>query len=320
MSSTNSSCPLYCDGTDLTREIELLGQRVRVKNYICSRDGVHYFRKPEHIRLQLSVSPVSFCPGACPFCVAQGTKLHRRIDMAKFERVMRQLKAEDRMKGVKITGGEPFYDFELLNDVVALLFEVFGTGLELSISTNGMWIEKLLRLNGLEHVESVHISRHHYDDEINRRLFGGAAVPDSGRLRELARAVPSRKLLVFNCMLLKGYIDSPEEARRFMDYASETGVPKVGFMDCMPINAYAREHRLSYEDVLTEEKDDILFTRAYFALEDCHCQDGVYLTSRGRLEEFYGRSTQPGRGGYCRTLVYEADDHLRDGFGGNILT
>ena len=64
-----------------TRVIGILGKPVRVKNTICSEDGVHYRRKPENVQLQLSVCPVSFCPANCRFCAAKGTKTDKRLNI-----------------------------------------------------------------------------------------------------------------------------------------------------------------------------------------------------------------------------------------------
>ena len=315
----NTNCCPSCKEADRTRVIDILGKPVRVKDYICSADGIRYLKKPENIQLQLSVCPTSFCPGHCAFCIAKETKVHRSLDIRKFRKAMELLKAEDRVRGVKITGGEPFYDVKLLKEVVAVLYETFGTELELSISTNGMGLEHIHEIPHLSRIEAIHVSRHHYDDSVNRMLFGGAAVPDASRIKEIVRSVSFPDLFVLNCMLLKGFIDSREEVHRFLDFSIGVGVPKVGFMDCTPINPFAEEHRISYEDVIRDEDASLLFTRGFYDHEFCHCRDGVYASPEGDVIEFYGRSTNTDGCKYCRGLVYDADDHLRDGFGGEII-
>ena len=315
----NTNCCPSCSAESRTRVIRILGKQIRVKNYICSADGVNYPKKPENIQLQLSVCPTSFCPANCPFCIAKGTKTHKRLDLGKLEKTMRQLQAEDRIRGVKITGGEPFYDVELLDAVVTLLYEIFGSDLELSVSTNGMWLDQMHKIRHLEQIEAIHISRHHYDDTKNRALFGGAAVPSGAQLKEILHSVTYRDIFVLNCMLLRDYIDSPEEAHRFLDFAIDIGAPKVGFMGCTPINAYAEAHRIPYEKVINDDDRSLLFTRGFYDYEFCHCRDGVYVSPKGDLIEFYGRSTLPDGCRYSRGLVYDADDCLRDGFGGEII-
>ncbi len=315
----NTNCSPSCNAINRTRTVRILGKEVIVKNYICSADGVHYKKKPQNVQLQLSVCPTSYCSGGCPFCIAKDIKSRRKLDIGKFANVMRLLKAEDRIRGVKITGGEPFYDIGLLNEVVSVLYEIFGHELELSISTNGIWLDQLHKIKGLAYIEAIHISRHHYNDDINQSLFGGVNVPSGDKLKEIVSTVSFQDIFVFNCMLLKDFINSPKEAHRFLDFTIKTGVPKVGFMTCTPINDFAKQQFIPYESVITDDDPSLLFTRGFYDYEFCHCRDGVYVSESGDLVEFYGRSTNPDGCKYSRGLVYDADDHLRDGFGGEII-
>ncbi len=315
----NINCCQSCDSDKRTRLINILGKNVLVKNYICSEDGVLYKEKPANIQLQMSVCPTSFCPGDCPFCIAKDTKSKQKLNIEKFAKTMRQLKAEDRVRGVKITGGEPFYDIELLNEVVSVLYETFGYELEVSVSTNGIWLDRMHKIKDLEYIEAIHISRHHYNDELNKAIFGGANVPSGDRLKKIVSSVSFKDIFVFNCMLLKDYINSTDEVHRFLDFAISTGVPKVGFMDCYPVNDFAKQQMIPYETVINDSDPSLLFTRRFYDYEFCHCRDGVYASPDGKIVEFYARSTNTDGCEYSRGLVYDADDHLRDGFGGKII-
>ena len=314
----NINCCPSCDESR-TRTICILGKQVTVKNYICSEDGVNYKKKPENVQLQMSVCPTSFCPGNCPFCIAKDIKSKRKLDIDKFSDVMSRLKAEDRIRGVKITGGEPFYDVGLLNEVICVLYGIFGYGLEISISTNGIGLDQLHRIRDLSYIDAIHVSRHHYDDDINRALFGGADVPSGDKLKEIVSAISFKDVFVFNCMLLKDYINTPEEAHRFLDFSIRTEVPKVGFMTCSPINDFAKQQTIPYESVINDDDPSLLFTRRFYDHEFCHCRDGVYASPDGEVIEFYGRSTNTDGCKYSRGLVYDSDDHLRDGFCGEVI-
>ena len=313
----------YCQSCKIgekTREINILGKPITVKNYICSADGINYKEKPENIKLQLFVNMLTFCPANCRFCVAKNTKQDKKIDIDKFKSVMKLLKAEDRIRGIKITGGEPFYDIELLNEVISAIYDIFGYQMEVAISTNGTGLENLKKIKDLEHIETIHLSRHHYDDNVNRELFGNIKnIPDKKSLKDIIGSVSYKDIFVLNCILLKDYINSPEEAHKFMDFAIDIGAPKVGFMTCSPVNGYAKEQSIPYEAVIKEDDPALLFTRGFFDYDYCHCSDGVYSSEDGRIVEFYGKSTKMEDYAYCRGLVYDADDHLKDGFGGNII-
>ncbi len=313
----------YCQSCKIgekTREINILGKPITVKNYICSADGINYKEKPENIKLQLFVNMLTFCPANCRFCVAKNTKQDKKIDIDKFKSVMKLLKAEDRIRGIKITGGEPFYDIDLLNEVISAIYDIFGYETEVAISTNGTGLENLKKIKDLEHIETIHLSHHHYDDNVNRELFGNIKnIPDKKLLKDIIGSVSYKDIFVLNCILLKDYINSPEEAHKFMDFAIDIGAPKVGFMTCSPVNGYAKEQSIPYEAVIKEDDPALLFTRGFFDYDYCHCSDGVYSSEDGRIVEFYGKSTKMEDYAYCRGLVYDADDHLKDGFGGNII-
>ena len=313
----------YCQSCKIgekTREINILGKPITVKNYICSADGINYKEKPENIKLQLFVNMLTFCPANCRFCVAKKTKQDKKIDIDKFKSVMKLLKAEDRIRGIKITGGEPFYDIDLLNEVISAIYDIFGYETEVAISTNGTGLENLKKIKDLEHIETIHLSRHHYDDNVNRELFGNIKnIPDKKLLKDIIGSVSYKDIFVLNCILLKDYINSPEEAHKFMDFAIDIGAPKVGLMTCSQVNGYAKEQSIPYEAVIKEDDPALLFTRGFFDYDYCHCSDGVYSSEDGRIVEFYGKSTKMEDYAYCRGLVYDADDHLKDGFGGNII-
>ena len=313
----------YCQSCKIgekTREINILGKPITVKNYICSADGINYKEKPENIKLQLFVNMLTFCPANCRFCVAKNTKQDKKIDIDKFKSVMKLLKAEDRIRGIKITGGEPFYDIDLLNEVISAIYDIFGYETEVAISTNGTGLENLKKIKDLEHIETIHLSRHHYDDNVNRELFGNIKnIPDKKLLKDIIGSVSYKDIFVLNCILLKDYINSSDEAHKFMDFAIDIGAPKVGFMTCSPVNGYAKEQSIPYEAVIKEDDPALLFTRGFFDYDYCHCSDGVYSSEDGRIVEFYGKSTKMEDYAYCRGLVYDADDHLKDGFGGNII-
>lgn len=301
------------------KKVKILGKELYVKGYICSEDGICYKEKPNGIQLQLAVLPTSFCPANCAFCIAKGTKKVEKIDTTKFEKTMRLLKSENAVRGVKITGGEPFTDIKLLNEVVNILFGVFGKDLELSISTNGINLIDMHQIEMLSYLDTIHISRHHYDDNINKKVFGCERVPSTNELKEAIATVNYNDLFVVNCMLLKDYINSKEEVHKFLDYAIDLGVPKVAFMSCTPINEYAKSQTMAYEEVITKEDTSMLFTRGFVDYNFCRCQDGVYASKDGRIIEFYGRSTNGFGCDYCRSLVYDYDNHLKVGFSDDIL-
>lgn len=310
------SCP-SCE-IEKTRTVNVLGKQLTVKNYICSPDGIHYQQKPEELRFQLTICPTSFCEAACPFCIAINTKQRRFVDLKKLKECLKRLKDENLVRGVSFTGGEPFTDVRLLNDSINLVYEVFGTEMEVSVTTNGVNLHRMHEIEMLSYLEALHISRHHYDDEINAGLFG-VRVPTKEELSELLHSVSYRDLFVLNCMLMKDYIGTQDDAHKFLDFAIEVGARKVAFMVCTPINDFAKSQTMDYTTVLRADDPSLLFTRGFQDFDVCRCQDGVYLSEAVELIEFYGRNTRAGDCGYCRGFVFGADNHLRVGYNGEII-
>lgn len=313
-----------------TRTAEIFGREVKIKNYICARDGGEYLEKKK-LRVQLSIIPTDFCGCDCPFCSAKNlglgaSKPVRKLDLDKLSEVLEHLRDKDLIRGISITGGEPFTDKTLLDDIISLCFETLGDEMEISINTNGSGLKEVGSIRKLRYVDAIHISRHHYDDRINEKLFGGlkeghpcTGIPSNEELKRIVESVPYKDLFVFNCLLLKDYIGTPDQMRRFLDFAINMGVHKTGFITPMVVNDFTKRQRVSYSEVISHEDPQLLLTRCFRDFDSCCCQDGVYSSQNGGLCEFYGRETRPGAPDYVRGLVYGADNHLRTGFTGEVI-
>ena len=309
----NTGCSPSCE-IDL-RRIELGGRELLVKGYICARDGGDYRPKEGMPALQLTVSPSAFCAAKCPFCIAEGCDQKRFIDLERLRRALIFLKERQMVRGVSFSGGEPMTDFTLLDEAISLVFETLGEKTEVCVTTNGTNLHRIPQIGKLHLMEAVHISRHHRDDAVNRSLFG-IDVPGREALRELFAAVPYQDLFVLNCMLLRGYTGTAEEAHRYLDFAAEIGAYKVSFITGIAVNDFVRSRRVSYDDVLRDDDPSLYFTRKYRDYGWCRCRDGVYCTPEGKLIEFYGRMPGDEPCPYVRGLSFGADNRLRVGYGG----
>ena len=307
--------PEMCEGFSRTAELTLFGKQFRVKNYKCSINGGCYQEKKKPIKLQLSICPTYYCGGHCPFCVAAGmTDKKGFLDIAKLEKALTELHSLDVVRGISLTGGEPFTDIVLLNEILEMIFEIFGIEMEISINTNGSGLEKIFDIKKYDLIDAVHISRHHYDDERNRAYFN-TEVPAGGAIREIVRNANDPKLFVYNCLLLKDGIGTKEEMVCFLEFAGETYVPKVGFVTPMAVNDYTEINKVSYTELFDRSDDRLLFTSKYQDFDYCRCGDGVFVTGDGKLVEFYGRETTYGTPEHIRGFVYGPDNVLRTGFG-----
>ena len=300
------------------RLVELFGKQVMLKNYICSLDGIHYRPKPENIRLQLSILLTRYCNAHCPFCIAAPTVDRTVLDLKKLREILVKLRDEECVRGISITGGEPFTDLERLDRTISMIFEIFGTGIEVTLNTNGFRIAELTEIHDLRYVDAVHISRHHWDDRKNEEVFG-CSMPSAEDLKAAVDAVTFRNIFVINCMLLRGYVETTEDVHRFLDFSIGLGVPKVSFITAAPVNEFSRQKRIRFDDVLRDDDPSLLFTGGYSDYSYCRCRDGVYVSPQGRLIEFYGRQTETDGCPYCRGFVCTPEGKLTAGYGGMVL-
>ena len=298
-----------------TTELTVFGKTFEVKNYKCSINGGCYAEKEKPVKIQLSICPTYFCGGKCPFCSMAGKKdLSGFLDIARLEKVLKELSDIEAIRGISITGGEPFTDIVLLNEIVEMIFNICGVETEISINTNGSRLYRLFGIKRYDLIDTIHISRHHYDDKKNEAYFG-IKVPSGDEIGDMVKNVNDPKLFAFNCLLLADGIGNKEEIVRFLEFAGHTGVPKVGFITPVPVNGYVRENQVPYTDIFDRNDDRFLFTSCYRDFDICRCRDGVYVTGNGKLVEFYGRETAYGYPGYSRGLTFGPDNILKAGFG-----
>ena len=71
-------------------------------------------------------------------------------------------------------------------------------------------IKNILNLDKIDKIEGIHISRHHYNDIKNNKIFGidVASCDDIKKVMEMSN---NKRLIRLNCLLLKGNIDNIEE-------------------------------------------------------------------------------------------------------------
>jgi len=302
-----------------TRYYKFFGKTYKTRNSFCSHDGVNYEQMPEKLKLPLTICPVSYCDASCRFCIAKDTGKNKKINLNKLEITLKKLIVEDSVSKIFIKGGEPFYDIELLDNVLKMIFDIFGNSLYVSITTNGNNLKSIHKIKTLEYINKIHISRHHYDDAINNSIFGKNMI-SSDEIRKIAVSLPDEKMFVYNCMLLKDYINTTEQAHRFMDFAIDTKINKVAFMSCAPVNEYAKQQFIHFSEIFKDDDSDILYTNKFCDYDFCSCISGVYLSPGAICEPFYARYTNTEGCDYLRGFVFETDNVLRTDFSGDIIT
>lgn len=299
----------------MSRIIKVFDTEIEVKDNLCSTNCNNYVICDPKIHLYIKVT--DRCNANCAFCGNSSSKDFGDIDIGKLKYVIGYLEEKNILHGVSITGGEPMLDFKKLNNIVNAVFEA-ALETELSISTNGYGFKNVVNLDRIEDIESIHLSRHHYQDEVNNCIFGApsATLADIqyvlGKLRDY-------RTLVLNCLLMKEYIGNLSEVKRYLDGASDVGVYKAGFVSLMKINDYCNANYIDFNTIFNDFDSRMLKGHHFKDYDICECQNGIYVASSGQMIEYYARMVNDLNPPYVRQLVYTSNNNLTTGFNGKKL-
>lgn len=290
--------------------IELFGQKVDIKNHGCFTKGISPSKS--HMKLNLYIKVTDMCNGRCSVCSNHGNEKVSNIDYEKLKYVIEYLDSKNLINRIGITGGEPFLNVDKLNKVLNTIFEAKKDAL-VTINTNGFRIKDALSLDNVKDLYGIHISRHHYDDEINNQFFGIQTASKEDIQYVMEKAI-NKKLIRLNCLLMKKYINNLNEVQQYLEMASNLGIFRCGFVSLMPINEESVKEFIDFNEVFKDLSNRFLKTGDLCDLDICECINGVYLAQNGNIVEYYSRMTKKLDCPYTRQFVYTSDNHLTIGF------
>lgn len=306
--------------TKVANIVELFGKEVSFKDNICNSSGQYQQGKDYRYNLYISITDV--CLASCPFCnnstKKKTTKSDKKFDLDKLKLVIEELKAKKLINRISITGGEPLLDIDLLNKVLNLVFEVCGEHQIVTINTNGVNLENIFKLDRINKIYGIHISRHHYKDEINDEIFGfkTAHIDDIKKVIERAE---NKQLIRLNSLLMKDFIDSKSEVEKYLEMSGNLGVFRVGFVGLMPLNDYSKEHFIEYKDIFDNLCEKSVVVKQFYNMDICDCINGMYMADNGQLVEFYARNVRNLCPCNVGQLNYTYDNKLCAGFNNPIF-
>ena len=296
--------------------IKLFGQELVVKNELCSTN-------PKDIKncrpaLRLYIKLTDNCNAHCLFCANSNSCDYGNLDLKKLEYVIRYLANEERLQGISITGGEPLLEINKLFQLLDLIYTI-NPNIEIQISTNGINLSKLKQYPELDKLESIHISRHHYDDNVNNQIFRSNQVAQAKDIIALQEHLQDKKIVNINTIVMKDYISNEEEIRNMLDHVGELGVYKNGFISLMRCNPYAEQQFINFNDIFKSLGGSFFNGHHFYHQEYCECLDGIYLTKYNKLVEYYARMLKDCECPYTTQLVYTSDNRLTAGFGKKLI-
>lgn len=298
------------------KTIELFDQEILVKDSLCGPTPESRWEVEPNLRLYIKVT--DSCNADCKFCANGNCKDFGKLDLANLEFVIRYLKENKRLHSIGLTGGEPMINPDKLNDILNLIWSI-DKNIPVQISTNGLNLREIASFDNPNNLESIHISRHHYDDEKNIEIFGTDTIATTDDIMFLQDALTNKKIININTLVMKGYIDSLEEIKKMLDYVGETKVYKNGFVSLMKCNDFSKEHFINFNDIFNTLDENFLLAHHFYASTYCECIDGIYSSKNAKLVEFYARMVKECKCPYTTQLVYTSDNKLTAGFGGKVL-
>ena len=300
--------------------VELFDKKINFKDNICTSQYGE-LKIGKNMRYNLYISITDVCLASCPFCnnntVKKTTVTETKFDLEKLEMVLKELISKRLLNRIGITGGEPLLNLPLLNEVLNLVYKICGDRQIVTINTNGVNLERLFELDCIEKVYGVHISRHHYDDEINNSIFGFKTA-NLEEIKEVIKKSKNKQLIRLNSLIIKGLIDTPEEVQKYLEMAGNVGVFRVGFVGLMPLNDYSKEHFIEYKTVF-EKLSSSVTVKKFYNSDVCDCINGMYMHTNGELIEFYARNVRNLCPKTVVQLSYTADNKLCAGFNNQII-
>ncbi|HZB01660.1 MAG TPA: GTP 3',8-cyclase MoaA [Actinomycetota bacterium] len=182
----------------------------------------------------LRISVTDRCNFRCTYCMPlEGLAWLPKHELLTFEELTRLLAAFVRLgvRSLKVTGGEPLVRADL--PVLIRMFREAGPELDISLTTNGVLLERLAEPLAEAGVDRATIScdsllRHRFAEMTRRDALD--AVLAGMRAAEAAGMNPIK----VNCVVIGGTND--EELVGFASWARETGY-EVRFIEYMPLDA-----------------------------------------------------------------------------------
>ena len=208
----------------------------------------------------LRISVTDRCNFRCTYCMPlEGLAWLPKHELLTFEELTRLLASFVRLgvRSLKVTGGEPLVRADL--PVLIRMFREAGPELDISLTTNGVLLERLAEPLAEAGVDRATIScdsllRHRFAEMTRRDALD--AVLAGMRAAEAAGMTPIK----VNCVVIGGTND--EELVGFASWARDTGY-EVRFIEYMPLDA---QHAWEREKVVPARRilDEI---HAVFPLE-----------------------------------------------------
>ncbi|MEE3344252.1 MAG: radical SAM protein [Bacilli bacterium] len=303
-------------------DITIFNKKIPTREQFCLLDNNTEFERIDKPFIYLFIQTNNQCQAKCPFCIYHSNNM-MDFDLDKLCVILREISNtnEYRVRKLNFTGGEPLLNMSLFDKIcncVARNFNFRDGYTSITLNTNGINLWDVMDYNCL--FDYIALSRHHYLDDNNMKIFGTKNVPSADTIIRFTEELERKYIMILRCNLITGQIDSYEEIKKYMDYFLNGDIHVFSFVTLMKNNEFCNTHQVDF-NTLIKDKPELQKTRQLTRVEDgkyyCRCSNYVYQNDKGQLGTFYSRD-------FCNnyikdsTLVYDGK-YLRYGFGGEII-
>lgn len=189
------------------------------------------------------------CNAACPFCFNKGQSSFTPAPMgyylSELQRVLKTL--PEQFYQISITGGEPLLSPRII-PVLGVLMPFKDKYHNILLTTNGTGL--------IEHrdmiaavVDHINLSRHHWDEKENQRIFGGTYSLMDKDIKEIIRQYSKDGIdISVNCVIndetQRGVIETYVDWARNMGFMAVRFRKENGDITPTPVEASYSEHKV----------------------------------------------------------------------------
>lgn len=194
-----------------------------------------------------------------------------QFDLIKYKEVLLHIKDKVRLSKINFTRGEPTLNWKLFLYVLNITREIFPH-IYIVLNTNGYNFKRLFDENIYKQIDSISLSMHHYDDNKNTEIFKSDTPSEELIRYGISKIGEETDKIHLTCNLIKEYIDSDEEALKYLEWASSLHIDTASFVTLMPINEFCTDNFIK----LNLEKH-LIQTKKWEYENICACFNWVYF-------------------------------------------
>lgn len=283
---------------------ELFGKPILLKTHGCNHDDCQGRPIPPSVNIFVKVT--NGCNAHCAFCSNAGAEPINGFDIQKLERIITEIKAQGIfVNRVNITGGEPACVPKRVESLLEMMDKDGMRDIHLHLNTNGL-LTSSQELMRAPRWDSISVSLHHYNLAKLSELYGVTITKDAFQFRDIDMMKVNA-----SCNLIRGYIDSTEQAHRMMDFCLDRDFTRLGFVGLMPVNSYCRERLVRLDELRLSDIPHCYFTESKNRGSDCKCSNYLYNRQLKVLDIYMRHYSNPK---YCESSLLYDGQFLRQGF------